>query len=200
MTTTDITNVHEFVDANLELIFQVGLMRMPHEVVPLEMRDGNNAGIDEEGYAAWKEIPSTVSQDEIRELEQKTGFRYPELYVEFLRYKQFCELFPVAEITFFDHSIHQWKQVLIDRYYKSWLPEKLIGQGYIYFADYSDWGMVCFDTTEQNLEDNDCPIIMIDHEALYDNPVPKEILYPSFAAMMRSLLEAQQNPAESEED
>ena len=192
MTSKDISIVHQFVDENIEELKQNDLMRLPHPNMPLEMRDETKEAHSD--WMPWRAIVSTVSDSEVTELESKINLRYPVLYIEFLRYKHFLELLPVAEITFFEHSVSAWKQVLLDHYYKSWLPEKLIKQGYLYFADYSDWGIVCFDTNEQTQEDGDCPIIMIDHEALYDNPVPKESLYPSFVVMMQSLLETQQNP------
>ena len=197
MTPEDIENVHQFIDANLESIRQDDMMRLPGWI-PLEMKDDTKPATND--WLPWKPIVSTVSTDDIQDLEQKINLRYPKLYVEFLKYKYFCELWPVAEITFFRHRIDNWKEKLLNYYQKSWLPEKLIGQGYIYFADYSDWGIVCFDTTQQNSSDFDCPVIMIDHELLFDNPVPKELLYPSFAEMIRSLLEEQKNPAESDEE
>jgi hypothetical protein len=197
MTSADIENVHQFIDANLDSIRQNDMMKLPGWI-PLEMQDDTKAATND--WLPWKPIDSTVSTNDIKDLEQKFDLRYPALYVELLQYKHFCELWPVADITFFEHGIDTWNKTLINRYQKSWLPEKLIGQGYIYFADYSDWGIVCFDTSRQVQEDGDCPVVMIDHEALYDNPTPKEELYPSFAEMMSSLLEAQKNPAPSDDE
>lgn len=197
MTTTDIENVHQFIDGNLKTILLNDMMRLPGRI-PLAMQDDTKTATDD--WLPWKPIESTVSKNDIEELEQKIGLHYPKLYVEFLQYKHFCELWPVAEIDFFGHEIDNWRQTLLKRYHDSWLPEQLIGKGYIYFADYSDWGIVCFDTNEQRSDDYDCPIIMIDHELLFDNPVPKKTLYPSFAVMMKSLLEEQKNNTESDEE
>ena len=197
MTTTDIENVHQFIDANLETILLNDMMRLPGRT-PLAMQDDTKTAIDD--WLPWKPIESTVSTSDIEELEQEINLRYPKLYVEFLQYKHFCELWQVAEITFFRHEIDNWRQTLLNRYYDAWLPEQLIDKGYIHFADYSDWGIVCFDTNEQRSDDYDCPIIMIDHELLFDNPVPKKTLYSSFAEMMQSLLEEQKNPTESDEE
>jgi hypothetical protein len=197
MTTADIENAHQFIDANLEIILQNDMMRLPGRI-PLAMQDDTKTATDD--WLPWKPVDSIVSTSAINELEQAIKLRYPKLYVEFLQYKHFCELWPVAEITFFRHEIDNWRQTLLNRYHDAWLPEQLIDKGYIYFADYSDWGIVCFDTNEQRSDDYDCPIIMIDHELLFDKPVPKKTLYSSFAEMMKSLLEEQKNPTESDEE
>ena len=173
------------------------MMKLPGWI-PREMQDETKAATDD--WLPWKSIDSAVSIDDIKDLEQKINLRYPALYTEFLRYKHFCELWPVADITFFRHNLDNWKKTLLNHYQKSWLPEKLIGRGYIYFADYSDWGIVCFDTTQQNSSDLDCPVIIIDHELLFDNPIPQETLYSSFAEMIQRLLEEQKNPSDSEEE
>ncbi len=197
MTAADIKNLHQFIDDNLEIISQNDMMYLPGQI-PVAMQDDTKPVTDD--WLPWKPIASTVSASDISELEQVISSRYPKLYVEFLQYKHFCELWPVAEITFFGHEIDSWKEELLSHYQKSWLPEKLIGQGLIYFANYSDWGIVCFNTNEQRSDDYDCPIIMIDHELLFDNPVPKKTLYSSFSEMMKSLLEEQKNPTESNEE
>jgi hypothetical protein len=197
MTTAEIENVHQFIDDNLESIILNDMMRLPGRI-PLAMQDDTMTAKGD--WLPWKPIDSTVSTSDIRELEQAIDLRYPKLYVEFLQYKHFCELWPVAEITFFRHEVDTWRKTLLKHYHDSWLPEQLIDKGYIYFADYSDWGIVCFDTNEQHSDDYDCPIIMIDHELLFDNPVPKKTLYSSFAEMMKSLLEEQKNPTESDEE
>ncbi|MDO7888220.1 SMI1/KNR4 family protein [Hymenobacter cheonanensis] len=144
-------------------------------------------------WIPWKPIPSTVTERDIQELEDSIGLRYPDLYKEFLRYKHFYEFWSEQEINFFRHGIYEWKDTLLKAYFASWDPTKLIEKGYIYLADYSDWGIICFDTNNQRPEDNDCPVIMIDHDLLYDEPLPLTTLYPSFEAMMRSLRTEQEN-------
>ncbi|GAB3827814.1 SMI1/KNR4 family protein [Hymenobacter jeollabukensis] len=198
MTPDDISIVHQFVDDALDSWHGAGVMNVPYPDMPTEMRD--EAGVVHDSDAvSWKPIPSTAADSDIKELEDRINLRYPDLYKEFLQYKHFYDLWSQKEINFFSHGIYDWKEELFDRYFNSWDPAKLIGQGYIYFADYSDWGMVCFDTNNQNQEDGDCPIIMIDHDLLYDEPLPMETLYPSFADMMRSLREEQINPTQYED-
>jgi hypothetical protein len=41
--------------------------------------------------------------------------------------------------------------------------EFLIDQGYIPFADWSDWGMLCFDTNRRDTN-YEYPIVLWDHE------------------------------------
>lgn len=198
MGSADIEVIHQFVDNSLDKLREIDMMRFPHSNMPLAMRDETQEAHND--WIPWKAIPSTVSDSEILELEQRINLHYPTLYVEFLKYKHFYELLPVKEITFFDHSIDEWKQKTLRYYFKAYLPAEIIEKGYIPFADYSDWGIVCFDTSMQSQSDYDCQIVMIDHELLFNKPVPKEVLYPSFAEMMRSLLEEQNNPTESEEE
>lgn len=197
MTPSGSSIVHQFVDTALKKWHQADLMHFPHTVMPREMQDETKVADDD--WIPWKPIPSTVTASDIQELEVRTNLRYPALYKEFLQYKHFYELWPEQEINFFRHGIREWKEELFGRYFNSWDPAKLIGQGYIHFADYSDWGIVCFDTHHQNPQDHDCPVIMIDHELLFNAPVPIKTLYPSFAAMLRSLVAGPENPAHPDE-
>lgn len=41
--------------------------------------------------------------------------------------------------------------------------EFLIEKGYVPFAVWSDWGLLCFDTN-RNKEDNNYPVVLWDHE------------------------------------
>lgn len=102
MTAEDIENVYQFVDANLDIIQLNDMMRLPGRI-PLEMQDDTKVALDD--WLPWRPIDSTVSTGDIEDLEQRISLHYPELYVKFLQYKHFCELWPVSEITFFDHSI-----------------------------------------------------------------------------------------------
>lgn len=55
--------------------------------------------------------------------------------------------------------------VLRDLVFDSFEPELLIGRGYIYFADFHDYGLLCFDANEVR-SDNEYPVVYIDHENL----------------------------------
>lgn len=179
----------EYVDKSLLSLKQANLMYTPHPNMPKEMIDTTINQSDD--WIPWKATLSIVSEGDILELENKIGLKYPTIYCDFLKYKHFYELENVADINFFSHCIRDWKSNLLRQYFESWEPDKIIEKGFIPFADYSDWGIVCFDTNRMN--NNDCPIIMFDHETLYDEPVPYEELYPSFAVMAKILLDGLNN-------
>lgn len=197
MNSVDTNLVHRFVDNALHYLSGTPIMCGEPDWVPLDMQAA--AEVDENGNVPWKAVPSTVTDADIVELEGWLQLRYPELYKVFLRYKHFCELLPVAEITFFRHHTGTWKKDLLDHYFKYPEPASLVERGYIQFADYSDWGMVYFDTNRQSQADNDCPVVMLDHELFYDEPLPMKMLYSSFAEMMRSLVAEQENPKRPED-
>lgn len=163
----------EHVDQSLLSLKNANLMFLPHANMPPEMIDRNV--IKKSDRISWKPLPSKVTDQDIFELESLINLKYPKLYVDFLKYKHFYELENVAEITFFRHCIRDWKSNLQEYYFEYWEPQEIIEKGFIPFADYSDWGVVCFDTNR--MKDNDCPIVMFDHETLYDEPVFFEELY-----------------------
>ena len=181
--------IFEYVEKSLTNIKLADLMFIPHSNMPSEMIDLDVK--QNEDWIPWKAITSKVTDKDILELENKIELKYPLLYKEFLKYKHFYELENIAEITFFKHCVRDWKKYLLDQYFESWEPDEIIKKGFIPFADYSDWGIVCFDTNR--MEDNDCPIIMFDHETLYDEPVPFEELYPSFSIMAKEQLKELNN-------
>jgi hypothetical protein len=191
MTFDDITTVHEFVDANLARLRALDLLYTPDPRLPAEMHDAGRPAADD--WLPWQPVPGAVSAADVAELEQHTGLRYPWLYLELLRYQHFAELLPVAEITFFPHLLRHWKAQLLERYNEHEQPHSLLSAGFLYFADYSDYGFVCFNTTHQHPDDFDCPVVLLDHEQLHAPPAAVvSVLYPSFAAMMHELRAAQQ--------
>lgn len=175
----------EYVDKSLLSLKRSDLMFLPHSNMPLEMID--NPINPNNDWIPWKAIPSKVTDQDILELENKIELKYPGLYIDFLKYKHFYELENIADITFFKHCVRDWKNYLLDQYFEYWDPEELIYKGFIPFANYSDWGIVCFDTNRSN--SNDCPIVMFDQETLYDQPVAYEDLYESFELMSKALLD-----------
>lgn len=176
--------IFEFVDKSLISLKKVDLMFLPHLNMPNEMID---IAIEQKSdWIPWKAVPSKVTDEDILELENLIGLKYPRLYIDFLKYKHFYELENVAEISFFKHCIRDWKSNLTEFYFDYWAPEEIIKKGFIPFADYSDWGIVCFDTNR--MINNDCPIVMFDHETLYDEKVKFEEFYDSFEIMSFDLL------------
>jgi hypothetical protein len=181
--------IYGFVDKSLQILQALDLMKLPHPDMPEEMIDKTRKG--NKDWIPWKAVPSRVTNEDIKELENRIGLKYPDLYVEFLKYRHFYELNNLKEITFHRHCIRDWKQELVNMYFHSWKPDQIIGEGYIPFANYSDWGIICFDTNT-TADRSRYPIVMIDHEVLYDEPVPKEKLYSSFIEMIKDLNETQE--------
>lgn len=57
------------------------------ENVPIEMRDGN---VDEEGWIKWKPLPSQITEQEIREMEEKYHFESAAPAKEFYHVLPLC--------------------------------------------------------------------------------------------------------------
>jgi len=79
-----------------------------------------------------------------------------------LKHKHFYELH-IYEASFCRHPINTWKSKIIDMVFDGYPTEDLIEKGYIPFADWSDWGVLCFDTN-RNQNDKNYPVVLWDHE------------------------------------
>lgn len=174
----------EYVDKSLLSLKDANLMFIPHSDMPIEMIDENV--IKKNDWIPWKAIPSKVTDDDITILENKINLKYPELYKDFLKYKHFYDLENINDIIFFKHCVRDWRSDLLENYFEYWEPDEIIKKGFIPFANYSDWGVVCFDTNR--MINDDCPIIMFDHENFYNEEVYFEELYPSFEIMAIDLV------------
>jgi len=147
------------IDKYLQKWIDMGLNRSPRDIEP-EMADAE--GPDEEGWTTWYPITSTATDDEIENIERTIGHALPPSYKVFLKHKHFYELH-IAEAEFDDQEIRGWKASLVNMAFNEWAPELLIKKGYIPFANWSDWGMLCFDTNHP-VEDNEYPVILWDHD------------------------------------
>lgn len=174
----------EYIDNSLRNLKEADLMTIPHSNMPIEMIDKNV--LQKSDWIPWKAIASKVTNDDLTYLESKINLEYPELYKEFLKYKHFYDLENINEITFFKHCVRDWKNDLLEYYFEYWEPDEIIKKGFIPFANYSDWGVVCFDTNR--MVNRDCPIVMFDHETLYNEEVYYEELYTDFETMIIDLL------------
>ncbi|MFT5890366.1 MAG: hypothetical protein ACI9Y7_000456 [Dokdonia sp.] len=177
-------DISEYIDKSLSNLKLKNLMFHPHPNMPIEMIDKKVEQKDD--WIPWKAPSSNVKTKDIIELENKIELKYPKLYIEFLQYKHFYELENIAEISFFKHCSRDWKSELLEQYFDYWEPDEIINKGFIPFADYSDWGIVCLNTNK--MHNNDCPIIMFDHETLYNEPVNFEELYPNFETIIKEFL------------
>lgn len=179
--------IYDFVDKGLKSLEEMDLLRLPLDNMPQEMIDETREKMDD--WIPWKPIESTVTDAELVEIEKLTGKKFPESYKEFLKYKHFYELStPVPmDVVFFRHPIRNWKDEFYKYYSYDWVKERLIDNGYIPFAEHQGWGIVCFDT-KRNIDTGEYPIIMIDHELVYDNPIPYENFGTSFIDMIEKRL------------
>ncbi|QDU44189.1 SMI1 / KNR4 family protein [Symmachiella dynata] len=172
-----------YVDTAIESLRRHDLMCCPDPNMPAEMRDPN---VPPSGaWLAWQPIASTVTDQDIDELESLYCGKLPDLYVEFLKYRHFYELTECG-VCFESHVIGQWKEELT-RLYDVCRQDFPTGSHLIPFGSHalSDAGPVCFDF-QQRHTDGDCSIVIWDHEPLNTD---QEIipLFSSSAKMFESM-------------
>lgn len=169
-----------YIEYSIQKLRNQNLMTIVDRNIPDEMRD-TTIVCDTRDLVGWKIVPSTVTDQELNELEKHLGLKYPPLYRAFLQSYHFYEL---GELRFCSHALHNWRHKL-EEIYKDY--SRLIKIGLIPFAEESlmDAGAVCFDTRFR--EDNgDCPVVFWDHEWVGTD---KEIrpLFSNSEAMFRCL-------------
>jgi hypothetical protein len=152
--------IKDIVDKHLNDWIDIELNKLPNEVIEKEMADSTQNPKDE--WKTWFPIDSKVTDQEIKEYEDRIEYTLPESYKTFLKHKHFYEL-NIAEASFFSHPVNSWKAKLEEMVFEGYPRKYLIDKGYVPFADYSDWGLLCFDTNVKNSE-NEYPIVLWDHE------------------------------------
>ena len=142
---------------------QKWLMKFPGHL-PEEMIDPSIETSND--WKGWKPIKSIINDDDLNQLEHKIGHQLPESYRAFLKYKHFIDLkIPDHSVEFPKHLPDKQVNFLLKLVFKHMVPELIIGKGYIYFADFQDYGLLCFNTNVKK-ENNEYPIVYIDHEDL----------------------------------
>ncbi|MCB0479530.1 MAG: SMI1/KNR4 family protein [Crocinitomicaceae bacterium] len=154
--------LHKIIDESLSVMAKTDISMMTPGEVPKEMQDGSNKNDD--GWRRWKPIDSIIEDSDIEKVEKEIGYPLPQSYREYLKYKHFIELripdravnlpgiLPDKEINFLKELVFEMME-----------PELIIGRGYIYFADFNDYGLLCFDANEK-VQNNEYRIVFIDHE------------------------------------
>lgn len=170
-----IEKIVSIVDKYLNEYIELGLNSTPIKIHPLMADPNQNAN---EEWRTWFPINSTISDEELLEFEEKITHTLPDDYKYFLKHKYFYRL-KIGEASFFSHPINIWQDNFLDLIFNYHPREYLIDKGYIPFADWSDWGNLCFDTN-CNVENNNYPIVRWDHE-IEDN-------FEEFATDFYSLL------------
>lgn len=151
----------EIINKYLTEIVSNEINSLPSEIEP-EMAE-KNANKNEE-WKKWFPIPSTVKDFELTEFEKDIGYKLPESYKQFLKTTHFYELY-INECSFCSHPINIWRSKLMEMIFNGYPSKYLIETGRIPFANWSDWGLLCFDTTIK-CENNNYPVVLWDHEML----------------------------------
>ena len=160
-------------------------MRSPGHI-PQEMLDPSIKTSNE--YKGWKPIKSIIDDTDLAILENKIGHPLPLSYRTFLKYKHFIELqIQNTWVYFPKHLPDKNVSFLSELVFNAMIPKKVIGKGYIYFADFVDYGILCFDTNTKR-EHHEYPIVYIDNYDL-------EEIHP-YADNFLELLEADDNKGE----
>lgn len=170
--------MEELIDKHLDRLVSIELNKL-HIPIQKEMEDPNQKKDDE--WKTWLPIKSTVSNLDIADFESTIGFKLPESFKTFLKHKHFYEL-QIGECTFCEHPVNTWRASLSQMIFDGYPRDFLIDKGRIPFANWSDWGLLCFDTTLKSV-DNNYPIVLWDHERSDDF----EIVYKDFQSMLIEL-------------
>lgn len=170
--------MEQIIDKYLQELIDIELNRLPGQIV-VEMADPNQDTSEE--WRIWNPIQSRVTDDEIEEFESRLGYILPDSYKRFLRHKHFYEL-QINECSFCAHPAGIWRAALSEMIFNGYPREFLIDKGRIPFANWSDWGLLCFDITAEHTN-NDYPIVLWGHDE-FDEFEPK---YANFETMIREL-------------
>jgi hypothetical protein len=134
--------------------------------VPAAMQAGP---IDADGWVEWRVLPSTLTEAEVTQLENKFSMQLPPIFRAYLlaRFHMFDQVTSAKhdELIFMTDTPAGKPLAPLERLLNSpWRP--LISAGFIPFAEWRDsCGPMCFDT-ERRAPDGDCPIVWMDHELL----------------------------------
>ena len=137
------------------------------ELIPESMLNRNKSSIYE-GIKHWISIKSTITNNEIAELESHYNCRFPDSYKYFLKHRHFIELdIGAYAISFFKNLpntfVEDTKEEIANFY--NILPERK----YFPFAREGDFGVLCFDMNEQ-VENHDYKIVRFEHVDLEAKP------------------------------
>lgn len=156
--------LHDIVDKSLKKMSEEEMLMHVSSGIPSGMKD--SSGKESNDWSTWKPINSIIEDVDIEKVEKEIGYSLPPSYKAFLQYKHFVELripdflvhfpgnFPDKEITFLKEMVFEIME-----------PELIIDKGYIHFATFSDFGLLCFDTNKK-VDDHEYNIVYIDHELL----------------------------------
>ena len=173
------SNMIETIDKYLQKWVDLDLNKLPIRKIEDEMADPNENPRSE--WKTWYPIDSKVNDLEINDFEKQIGFKLPKAYKDFLKYKHFYEL-QIGQASFCSHPINAWRLSLSEMIYNGYPKEFLIDKGYIPFANWSDWGLLCLNTNAKG-NDYNYPVVLWDHER-FDRFEP---VYKDFADLLEKV-------------
>ncbi|HVV03015.1 MAG TPA: SMI1/KNR4 family protein [Puia sp.] len=171
------TSTYSLISEVLSRYFDEKLKESPYVLyervkdIPRRMRDHarDPEDKDDDEYGCWKPIPSTVTDKEFRHLERLLRHPLPASYRYFLQQWHFMELgLDQHSLLFFPSRpgrLVRGHRGILKKYY----PGE-VDRGLLPFANYGDWGVACFDA-RRPAAGNDYPVVLLDHEDGYTNPV-----------------------------
>lgn len=159
------TSIPDLIDYYLEEMRRTEfLFKTPDPKMPKEMIDSTIP--TDNDWIGWKPISSTVSDLDLNAFEKEIKYPLPQSFRIYLKHKHFYELsLPDFAVNLPSHVPGRTIALMRDLVFDSFEPELLIGRGFIYFADFHDYGLLCFDANELR-NDNEYPVVYIDHENL----------------------------------
>ncbi|UHO38485.1 SMI1/KNR4 family protein [Chryseobacterium capnotolerans] len=145
--------IEEIIDRTLNFWVENKLNQLPGDIEDKMLAPDQ----PDEEWKFWLPVTSTITDDELHEFEAEAGFTFPEDFKIFLKYKHFYEL-QISEVSFCSLPVSSWRASLREMMFETYPREFLFDKGYVPFAIYSDWGLLCFDTHNNNA------IVRWDHE------------------------------------
>ncbi len=148
--------------------------------MPESMRDHSVEQVGD--WMPWKSVGSTVTANDIRDIENELSLPMPDLYRSFLQHKHHFNLWSPG-VRFPSFPVDQWRKEL-RMLHTAFEPERTVGQSYLPFASeaFGDAGLICFDT--RKMWEGDCPVVHWDFESVETDEEYRP-LFSSASAMFR---------------
>ncbi|MCI1188002.1 SMI1/KNR4 family protein [Hymenobacter sp. DH14] len=149
----------EIVDSCLQWMVNHRLNNIPLPVHPA-MAAWHPSPYADDGYESWIPIASTVTNQQLNDLEASINYALPADYRCFLQHKHFYELL-LGDAEFFPHPIGEWQQILLRQVLTNW-PLACQQMGLIPFASWGGAGdLLCFSANSMS---PDYPVVLWNHE------------------------------------
>jgi hypothetical protein len=149
--------------------------------VPSVMRAGE---IEADGWVAWRMLPSTLTEEDVRAVEREAGAEFPPLFRAFLT----ARFTMTIDVPWVRLPALPSDAPLRELLHTMRANAPLTAAGYLAFGwDTDDTGPVCFDI-RRRLYDGDCPVVLFDHDLLIDAPTRESlepIAQPFFCSFRR---------------